>query len=410
MTPSDLKSRMDAFALRSRPLVELCRNEEQTKVTLINPYIDLLGYDVRDPRQVQLEYRADFHAGTERVDYAVLRDGVPWLLVEAKSATEGLAEAIPTKQIQRYVMATEAQYVVLTNGRVWAWFRKLPGEQVLEDAPFVSHDVLEPSDAEVRWLCAVHASRLDPSRLSDIADEERLQRDFSTWLDDSRTEPAESFLRLLLKICGYRQTAALLERARSAWISVLVARDAAQMDAASRRLRGEPAPPAAPVLSPVSDSSAGGGAFLDGESSSNGSRRSRRRPRFRYRLGPDDPWTEPGLGRLVQIALANALFGVLGTAEMQRAADVLNDGTRNDGLRAETIVFVELGVSPPRYFHALDSVPYAIYVNLGSRDQVAWYARARRVLPSLDVQTDSGRGLESDADGWVSVLPADDSP
>ena len=378
---------------------------------LRNPYIELLGYDVRDPRQVQLEYRADFHTGTERVDYAALRDGAPWLLIEAKSAAEDLSDAAPTKQIQRYVMATEAQYVVLTNGRTWAWFRKLPGEQVLEDAPFVSHDVLEPSDAEVRWLCAVYASRLDPSRLSDLADEKRLQRDFSAWLDDSRTEPAESFLRFLLKTRGYRQTAALLERARSAWIAVLAARDAAQMDAASRRLRGEPTPPAAPVLPLASGSSATDGPVFETESSSSASRRSGRRPRFRYRLGPDHPWSEPALGRPVQIAVANALFGALDTAEIeQRAVDVLNDGTRNDGLRAETIVSVELGVSPPRFFHALEIAPYAVYVNLSGRDQAAWYARARRVLPPLDVQTDSGQGLANSADGWLSVLPADDLP
>ena len=86
---------METFAVRARSIVHLCENEEQTKVSLINPYLEMLGYDVRDPRYVRLEVRADIHTGNEKVDYAILREDRPWMVVEAKKASVPLGDEAP---------------------------------------------------------------------------------------------------------------------------------------------------------------------------------------------------------------------------------------------------------------------------------------------------------------------------
>ena len=74
-TNAELLEKLESHALRVRSIQDYCTNEEQTKVSLINPYLEHLGFDVRDPRYVQLEYRSDIGSGTERVDYALLKTG-----------------------------------------------------------------------------------------------------------------------------------------------------------------------------------------------------------------------------------------------------------------------------------------------------------------------------------------------
>ena len=77
VTRADLHEQLETFAVRAKAIAGYCDNEEQTKVSLVNPFLELLGYDVRDPRHVRLEEKADFHDGREKVDYAVLRGGEP---------------------------------------------------------------------------------------------------------------------------------------------------------------------------------------------------------------------------------------------------------------------------------------------------------------------------------------------
>ena len=57
-------------------LKEKIQTEEGTKNALIMPFIQILGYNVFDPNEVNPEFIAD--VGTkkgEKVDYAIIKDG-----------------------------------------------------------------------------------------------------------------------------------------------------------------------------------------------------------------------------------------------------------------------------------------------------------------------------------------------
>ena len=67
-------------------------NEARTRSYLVDPFIGALGYNIFDPTEVVPEYTADF--GTkqgERVDYAIMREGKPIILIEAKKAKASLS-------------------------------------------------------------------------------------------------------------------------------------------------------------------------------------------------------------------------------------------------------------------------------------------------------------------------------
>lgn len=59
--------------------------EEETKQAFILPFLHALGYNVFDTNVIKPEYTADI--GTkkgEKVDYAILSNGAPIVLIEAK--------------------------------------------------------------------------------------------------------------------------------------------------------------------------------------------------------------------------------------------------------------------------------------------------------------------------------------
>ncbi len=69
-------------------------NEPQTKSALIEPILNALAWDVSDPSLVKLEYKTDSYGikSDEKVDYALLDNGEPTILVEAKHAASSLRD------------------------------------------------------------------------------------------------------------------------------------------------------------------------------------------------------------------------------------------------------------------------------------------------------------------------------
>lgn len=75
------------------------------------PFFQLLGYDVFNPLEFVPEFIADFF-GTkkgEKVDYAIVIDGVPTILIEAKYAGENLDKHC--SQLFRYYATTTAKCI-----------------------------------------------------------------------------------------------------------------------------------------------------------------------------------------------------------------------------------------------------------------------------------------------------------
>ena len=380
----ELKERMETFAVRARAIVHFCDNEEQTKVSLINPFLEMLGYDVRDPRYVRLEVRADIHTGNEKVDYAVLREGKPWMVVEAKKASMSLGDSVPTKQIQRYAMATDVQYVAHTNGHHWRWFRKSTSSPMLEEQPFLEHDVTEPDDREINWLGGIHNTVWNADDIARIADEESLQSAFSSWYKKTRENPSTAFLKLLLNAHGYRANSNMLERATAAWKATLREMESAQLNEASRRLRGD-----------TRDEDQGKMDATPGEDETQDSKPEsdspRRRWAFRWRTASDLPWQYESSGRAAQVAVASALFEGKGATEHGYILERLNSPLADDNLRKETACRLEPGTSVPRYFVAVGNSPrVAVYVNLDSHKQVLWFARAKNAVPTVEIETERG--------------------
>ena len=242
---SRLEENLEAFSARARRIAPACDNEEQTKVSLINPYLEILGYDVRDPLVCRLEYRADFGQGREKVDYAIMRDGRPSILIEAKPATVDFSSPVQVPaQLQRYFMAENAGFAVLTNGVVWQWYRAGPDGKLLE-TPFVVHDVRSPGSAELRWLQSVSEPQFDPENARAQAEDASIASAVLSWIEETRTRPSDDLLRLIMKTkkLGYA-SATRVDRMRRSFVATFEAymdRETDRLlDAARDQQREEP--------------------------------------------------------------------------------------------------------------------------------------------------------------------------
>lgn len=118
-------------------------NEETTKQALIVPFVRMLGYDTFNPSDVVFEYTADFGVKKgDRVDIAILQDGVPILIIECKPLQANL-DMEKRSQLSAYFAASAGTRIgLLTNGRQFQFYSDLDEKNLMDSQPFLSFDLL----------------------------------------------------------------------------------------------------------------------------------------------------------------------------------------------------------------------------------------------------------------------------
>ena len=242
-----LEDRLQAFSTRAKRIAPACDNEEQTKVSLVNPYLEILGYDVRDPHICRLEYTADIGKSGERVDYAIMRSDRPVILIEAKAATVSMTNEAAPAQLQRYFLAEQANFAALTNGLVWQWYRARDRDRVgwLREVPFLVHDVREPGQQELPFLRSVSGPEFNIEGAHARAEEASLATALTDWIVDTRRNPGDDLLRVVIGDLNLgRADARRIERVRRSFVSAFNAYVDGEadrlLDAAREQHRAEP--------------------------------------------------------------------------------------------------------------------------------------------------------------------------
>ena len=129
---------------------EFITNEEMTKQSLIVPFIIGLGYDPSNPREVRLEYTAEFTVNDgkrspDRMDYAIfsMAAQVPILVIEAKPLGSDVRARSP--QLARYMSQLPLlRFGIITDGCDYLFFSDLAQSNVMDDSPFFSFSLSDP--------------------------------------------------------------------------------------------------------------------------------------------------------------------------------------------------------------------------------------------------------------------------
>lgn len=98
----DFKDYCKQLAERVSTLKEQILTEEATKNAFIMPFIQMLGYDVFNPLEVVPEMDCDLiKKKGEKIDYAIMKDGEPIILIECKHWNQDLN--LHDNQLQKYL-------------------------------------------------------------------------------------------------------------------------------------------------------------------------------------------------------------------------------------------------------------------------------------------------------------------
>lgn len=209
----DFADKVGELSVNASKWVDHIQTEEATKTSLIMPMIRALGYDPNNPLEVVPEFTAD--VGTkkgEKVDYAVLKDGVPILLLECKWSGANL-DREHAQQLYRYFTVTDARFGVLTNGIVYRFYSDLEEPNRMDTKPFFEFNLLESNDAAVAELKKFTKDAFDLQGILTTASELKYTREIKRLLGEELREPSQEFVRYFAsKVYAGRLTQAMKDQ------------------------------------------------------------------------------------------------------------------------------------------------------------------------------------------------------
>lgn len=178
-------------------LKEQILTEEATKNAFIMPFIQCLGYDIFNPLEVVPEFIADIGIKKgEKVDYAILKDGKPIILIECKWWGESLDPH--NTQLFRYFTTTQAKFGLLSNGITYRFYTDLAEPNKMDEKPFFEFDITDIKDATVEELKKFHKSYFDLDQIVNTASELKYSGEIKTLMSNEIKNPSDSFTKYLV--------------------------------------------------------------------------------------------------------------------------------------------------------------------------------------------------------------------
>ena len=193
----DFIDELKQFSKRVESVKDSIQTEEATKTSIIMPFFAMLGYDVFNPNEFCPEYTADVGIKKgEKVDYAILKDGSPIILIEAKWIGENLQKH--DSQLFRYFGTSKAKFAILTNGQIYKFFTDLEEANKMDEKPFLTIDVLDIKDPQISELKKFCKSNFDIDAIFDIASELKYVNAFKNLFLEQLQSPTDDFVKLFL--------------------------------------------------------------------------------------------------------------------------------------------------------------------------------------------------------------------
>ena len=191
----DFIDQLRTIASRLPSQLDHLQTEEATKTSLVMPFINALGYNIFDPTEVVPEYTAD--VGTkkgEKVDYAILKEKKPIILIECKWSGADLSEH-HTSQLFRYFSVTDARFGVLTNGIKYRFYTDLEKPNKMDAKPFLEIDMLDLKEALVKELKLLTKESFDVEALVNAATELKYTKEIKRIMTTELESPSEEFVK-----------------------------------------------------------------------------------------------------------------------------------------------------------------------------------------------------------------------
>lgn len=193
----DFIDRLKQYSKRVESLKDNIQTEEATKTSLIMPFFSLLGYDVFNPDEFIPEFTADVGIKKgEKVDYAILQEGKPVILIEAKWIGEKLEKH--DSQLFRYFATCNAKFAILTNGQYYRFYTDLEEPNKMDETPFLDINLLDLKETQVTELKKFCKENFNEAEIFDAASELKYTYEFRKKFSDELQDPSDDLVRFFL--------------------------------------------------------------------------------------------------------------------------------------------------------------------------------------------------------------------
>ena len=194
----ELKNSLSQLASRASQLKDKLMTEEATKNALIMPFLQALGYDVFNPLEVVPEMDCDINKKKgEKIDYAIIKDGEPIIVIECKHWQQDLD--IHKAQLSRYFVATKAKFGILTNGIEYRVFTDLVNPNLMDEIPFLVFDIEHLRDSQIESIKKFSKEDFDIEKIMGSANELKYMTELKKLIKDIIENPTPDFVKSLAK-------------------------------------------------------------------------------------------------------------------------------------------------------------------------------------------------------------------
>ena len=194
----DFKDSIKQLSDRVLKLRDNILTEEATKNAFIMPFINALGYDVFNPLEVVPEMTCDIAMKKgEKIDYAIMKDGEPVLLIECKHWAQDLN--LHDNQLIRYFNVSKAKFGLLTNGILYRFYTDLIEPNKMDEKPFLEVDITDLKDNQIEELKKFHKSYFDVENVLSSASELKYTGELKAIIAKEFAAPSPDFVRYFAK-------------------------------------------------------------------------------------------------------------------------------------------------------------------------------------------------------------------
>ncbi|NCU27158.1 endonuclease [Candidatus Nomurabacteria bacterium] len=197
---ADFQESLKQLSVRINDLKNHITTEEATKTSFVLPFFNILGYDIFNPHEFLPEFTADVGIKKgEKVDYAILKDDNPVILIECKSCNTDLTPH--DSQLFRYFGTTKAKFSILTNGIIYKFYTDLEQPNKMDEKPFLEINLLELKKNQIPELMKFQKAGFDINTITSTASELKYMGLIQNYFASLLRDPTDEFIRFLIIQC-----------------------------------------------------------------------------------------------------------------------------------------------------------------------------------------------------------------
>lgn len=209
----DFRQKFKNFSEKMVRISSRCKNVEATKMFLILPFLQFLGYDITNPDEVCPEHHADFSDKYKnKVDYAILRNHIPVIAIECKALGTSLKDE--RGQLKSYFNAAQTiKLGVITDGLIYEFYADSDEPNIMDMHAFLTFDLNDIAkgkieDSVVDGLKSLQKTNFDPENIGAEAKRKIVFQNLVQQIEDLSASPSEDFVRILLQNIGIKHARA----------------------------------------------------------------------------------------------------------------------------------------------------------------------------------------------------------